>query len=394
MSQGYYGGQQRSGSVAPPATRHLDREATALVEGLFDDLDRLLGGGDDGLEAAVEEALPSGSALATRAELRTLLQEDTDVIRDAPPPPATVPVAPVPETAAPHSARLLSVVACLACLGALSAAATWFGVSHLRTAPEASVAAPPAEAPDADPEFIDYMLRSLDAIQYRDETRLVREEVATRAAERDATERAAAAEVARYLAATPFSPPPPPEPPAPAAAAAPAPPPPSRARRAPARPARANAIAPAPSAPLPPPPPLPALPPPGARAATAPAPSPAPSPAPTSAPEPSIPTFSQPSVLSAAPEEAIEFVPEPPPPPDAPTAATGGVRAGNYALVGLLELGEQSAALVRVDGTTQRFVLGEAIGNSGWQLAEVAERRVVVRRDGRERVLGIGDALE
>jgi len=110
-----------------------------------------------------------------------------------------------------------------------------------------------------------------------------------------------------------------------------------------------------------------------------------------SAAEPGIPTFEQPGTLSVAPDSAIEFAPD----PLAPAGATSGsARPENYAVVGLLELGEQSAALVRVDGTTQRYALGESVGNSGWRLAEVAERRAVFRRGGSERMLGIGDTLE
>jgi Tfp pilus assembly protein PilP len=61
-----------------------------------------------------------------------------------------------------------------------------------------------------------------------------------------------------------------------------------------------------------------------------------------------------------------------------------------YTLVGLLESGENSAALFDVDGVTQRFKIGEAIGASGWTLVSVANQEAVVRRNGEVRSVYVG----
>lgn len=59
-------------------------------------------------------------------------------------------------------------------------------------------------------------------------------------------------------------------------------------------------------------------------------------------------------------------------------------------LLGVLELGDRSAALFEIDGTPQRVYIGERIGNSGWSLVSVANEEAVVRRNGEVRTLYIG----
>jgi Tfp pilus assembly protein PilP len=56
----------------------------------------------------------------------------------------------------------------------------------------------------------------------------------------------------------------------------------------------------------------------------------------------------------------------------------------------LLELGDRSAALFEVNGTTQRINVGEAIGASGWTLVSVANQEAVVRRNGEVRSVYVG----
>lgn len=64
-----------------------------------------------------------------------------------------------------------------------------------------------------------------------------------------------------------------------------------------------------------------------------------------------------------------------------------------HTLVGLLELGDQSVALFSIDGVTRRVAIGEAIGGSGWVLAEVAAQEAKVRKDGDVQSLFIGQKL-
>ena len=73
----------------------------------------------------------------------------------------------------------------------------------------------------------------------------------------------------------------------------------------------------------------------------------------------------------------------PPVPNIAATATT-------YELVGILELGDRSAALFEINGTSQRVYIGETIGSSGWSIVSISNEEVVVRRNGDVRSIYIG----
>ncbi|MEL6228952.1 MAG: hypothetical protein AAFR24_03485 [Cyanobacteria bacterium J06627_3] len=81
----------------------------------------------------------------------------------------------------------------------------------------------------------------------------------------------------------------------------------------------------------------------------------------------------------------------------APNAAPGQTApapsiavASSYELVGVLELGDRSAALFEVDGSSQRVYIGETIGGSGWSIVSISNEEVVVRRNGEVRSIYIG----
>lgn len=74
----------------------------------------------------------------------------------------------------------------------------------------------------------------------------------------------------------------------------------------------------------------------------------------------------------------------------ASTTTASALPVVTHTLVGVLELGERSAALFEIDGVTQRVYIGERIGNSGWSLVSVANEEAVVRRNGEVRTLYIG----
>ncbi|MGB3136227.1 MAG: hypothetical protein WBG38_18555 [Nodosilinea sp.] len=81
------------------------------------------------------------------------------------------------------------------------------------------------------------------------------------------------------------------------------------------------------------------------------------------------------------------------PAPAAPAApAPSSPAAANpiHALVGILELGERSAALFEIDGVSQRVYIGERVGSSGWSLVSVSNEEVVIRRNGDVRSIFIG----
>ncbi len=77
----------------------------------------------------------------------------------------------------------------------------------------------------------------------------------------------------------------------------------------------------------------------------------------------------------------------------APPAAPQPEAAAVQTLVGLLELGDSSAALFEVNGVTRRFSLGEKIGNSGWSLAEIKAGEAVIRRNGEVKSVYVGQTF-
>jgi hypothetical protein len=59
-------------------------------------------------------------------------------------------------------------------------------------------------------------------------------------------------------------------------------------------------------------------------------------------------------------------------------------------LEGLLELGDKSAALFKIEGVTRRVDMGETIGSSGWTLVDVANGEAIIRRNGEVRSIYTG----
>lgn len=75
-----------------------------------------------------------------------------------------------------------------------------------------------------------------------------------------------------------------------------------------------------------------------------------------------------------------------------PTAPSQAPVAANpiHGLVGILELGDRSAALFEINGVSQRVYIGERIGSSGWSLVSVTNEEAVIRRNGEVRSIFIG----
>lgn len=127
-----------------------------------------------------------------------------------------------------------------------------------------------------------------------------------------------------------------------------------------------------PATPKPPAPPVAAAPPASS------APSPLPSPrtvTPQSAAPTVIPTL--PAVPPAAPASPSQSI-------------TPSLPVATHTLVGLLELGDRSAALFEINGVTQRINVGEGIAASGWTLVSVANQEAVIRRNGEVRSIYVG----
>jgi hypothetical protein len=75
--------------------------------------------------------------------------------------------------------------------------------------------------------------------------------------------------------------------------------------------------------------------------------------------------------------------------PASSLATAGVIRT----LVGVLELGDRSAALIEINGVAQRFRVGEGIGTTGWTLVEVSKNQAIIRRNGEVRSVFIGQSF-
>lgn len=81
------------------------------------------------------------------------------------------------------------------------------------------------------------------------------------------------------------------------------------------------------------------------------------------------------------------------PQPEATTIQQVYVPAYAAELEGLLELGQKSAALFKIEGVTRRINLGENIGASGWTLVDVSKGGAIIRRNGEVRSIYAGQKL-
>ena len=90
----------------------------------------------------------------------------------------------------------------------------------------------------------------------------------------------------------------------------------------------------------------------------------------------------------------------PPPPPAAPSIASNPApiissqpplpsSSADNELIGLLS-GDRGFALVKINGSTQRFEPGELIGSSGWVLDYVVDQTAVISRNGQQQMIEVG----
>ena len=120
---------------------------------------------------------------------------------------------------------------------------------------------------------------------------------------------------------------------------------------------------------------------------------------PNAAPEPQIssstlPTIPQPNI----PLQSLK-IPAPPPlpapsPEPIPEAAKPTKPAIKHTLIGILELGgDKSAALIKVDGQTRRFWLGEKIGSSEWTLESITNQTAKISDGEQVRTIAVGETF-
>lgn len=91
--------------------------------------------------------------------------------------------------------------------------------------------------------------------------------------------------------------------------------------------------------------------------------------------KPSAPPI--PQTVAAAPAPSATSAPS-----QIPQSSASAVQ---HTLMGVMELGDRSAALFEVNGVTKRFNVGESIGASGWTLVSVTNSEAMIRRNGEVR---------
>ncbi len=115
-------------------------------------------------------------------------------------------------------------------------------------------------------------------------------------------------------------------------------------------------------------------------------PSPQPSPTANSPAAPNQPSASSnPSNGQARPAPSLTT----PSQATAPTAVPN-IAVTTHTLIGVLALGERSAALFEIDGTPQRIEIGGQIGSSGWALVSIDNQAAIVRKNGEVRSIYVG----
>lgn len=105
------------------------------------------------------------------------------------------------------------------------------------------------------------------------------------------------------------------------------------------------------------------------------------------------PAAVNPQPLKVAPPKLPTIVP--PAPAKESNNISPQISAPSYSaqLDGLLELGNKSVALFKIDGISRRINLGENIGTTGWTLVEVSNGEAIVRRNGEVRSIYTGQKL-
>jgi len=100
----------------------------------------------------------------------------------------------------------------------------------------------------------------------------------------------------------------------------------------------------------------------------------------------------QPQATSPKPSPAAKEEKAASPAPEAKNTAVAqsATLAPEQTLVGVLELGDRSAALVGADGTTRRVHVGESLGPGGWSLVKVTGQKAIIQRQGELRSLYVG----
>ncbi|HEY9851671.1 MAG TPA: type II secretion system protein N [Leptolyngbyaceae cyanobacterium] len=110
-------------------------------------------------------------------------------------------------------------------------------------------------------------------------------------------------------------------------------------------------------------------------------------PRPSAATSPRVTAPSSPSPVAASPLPVPQPTFRPQPTTTQAAASTPAIR---HTLVGVLSLGDKSAAIFEVNGASRRIYVGESIASSGWTLVEVKNDEALIRRNGEVRSIYVG----
>ncbi|NET59129.1 MAG: hypothetical protein F6K47_24195 [Symploca sp. SIO2E6] len=386
--------KEQSTPPSPIQPWSAESEADKLMDDLFSDIDRILEGGT---KLPTEPAKPEYVSLqsivmppVTTPQAETILQEEqqplVSQVTDDDLPGELLQTQESPQVS-PESKNsgwswekflwvigLISMVATLIMLLTSQQRQTWL---RSKLSEMGLLSAQKTQLSASDAQFIEYALRSLDRIDRKTEANKKKGKTTDNTGNSNLQAKAGAgnqsstsSQSTTILEKTVYYPVYPPQ--VPPASAIPSPKVPSPAQSSPTKVAVPK-IAPPTTSPS---------------ATSSPPASPPTTSSPTTSPQAAAPTTPAPAdtgtakpELTPAPAETVTAKPELPPAP-----------AAQHTLVGLIELEapDPSAALFAINGVTQRFKLGEAIGTSGWTLVSVNNKEAIIRRNGEVRSVYIG----
>jgi hypothetical protein len=64
--------------------------------------------------------------------------------------------------------------------------------------------------------------------------------------------------------------------------------------------------------------------------------------------------------------------------------------APSYTLIGILDLGDRSTAMIDINGSVQSIGLGKAINNTGWILSRVSQQEIILKRGKETKTIFVG----
>ncbi len=97
-----------------------------------------------------------------------------------------------------------------------------------------------------------------------------------------------------------------------------------------------------------------------------------------------IPIYQPPTPpILSPPANAISPMP-------APVAPKKSLPKGNYTLIGVLDLGDRSSAMIDINGSIQSIKIGSAVGDSGWLIGRIEQQAVILRKGNEDTTITVG----